>query len=411
MRAGLRFTTILLAFGTMVPAAAAVAQNTTTAPAPSETPATDAVGPRELQNFSLPGTRTRPADTTSTVPVVNVPPPRTESAPVETRTTTAAPRSTPTREVTRQPAPAPTPTAPVAAAPSATPNLTQAQPTPAPFASTTLPATSVPQPMAPAVPPTSTGGLALWPWIAAALALALGGLFLFWRRHHSHEELAGGPQFDMFVAPEPAPPVREPQLPPIPRAPPPPAAAPQPQPQPAPKPAAPVGIVASRLRPAIEIGVQPLRCLVEDDQVTIEFELELFNSGTAPARAVLAEASMFNAGVTQDEQLARFFANPVGAGSGIDAIPPLQRINLTSKVVAPRDAIQEYDLGGRRAFVPVIAFNALYDWSGGKAQTSSAYLVGRETRGEKLGPLHLDDAAKRDVRSLGARELPSQLRT
>ena len=120
---------------------------------------------------------------------------------------------------------------------------------------------------------------------------------------------------------------------------------------------------------------------------------------------------MFNAGVTQDEQLARFFANPVGAGSGIDAIPPLQRINLTSKVVAPRDAIQEYDLGGRRVFVPVIAFNALYDWSGGKAQTSSAYLVGRETRGEKLGPLHLDDAAKRDVRGLGARELPSQLRT
>lgn len=411
MRAGLRFTTILLAFGTMVPTTAAVAQNTTTAPALSETPATDAVGPRELQNFSLPGTRTRPADTTSTVPVVNAPPPRTESAPAETRTTTApAPRPTRTREATR--APSPTPAAPIAVPESATPSLTQALPTPAPFASATLPTTSAPQAVEPAGAPAATGGFSLWPWIAAAIALAAGGLFLFWRRQQAHEEFAAGPQIDMFVAPEPTAPVRplrEPQLPPIPRAPPPPVAAPKLEP--AAKPVAPVGIVASRLRPAIEIGVQPLRCLVEDDQVTIEFELELFNSGTAPARAVLAEASMFNAGMTQDEQLARFFANPVGAGSGIDAIPPLQRINLTSKVVAPRDAIQEYELGGRRSFVPVIAFNALYDWSGGKAQTSSAYLVGRETRGEKLGPLHLDDVAKRDVRGLGARELPSQLRT
>ena len=396
MRAGLRFTTILLALGTLLPATA-VAQNTA-APATTETPATDAVGPRELQNFSLPGTRTRPADPTPAIPVVNAPPPRTDSAPTETRTVTAAPapRLAPTRETSR--APSSNQTAPVVAAASTTPDLTQTRPTPAPFASPTLPPASVPQPIEPVVPAAATGGLALWPWIAAALALALGGLFLFWRRHHTREEFVHGPQFDAFVAPEPAaPPVREPTLPPIPKA-------------PVSKPIA-TGIVSSRLRPSIEIGVQPLRCLVEDDQVTIEFELELFNSGTAPARGVLAEASMFNAGLTQDEQLARFFANPVGAGSGIDAIPPLKRINLTSKVVAPRDAIQEYDLGGRRAFVPVIAFNALYDWSGGKAQTSSAYLVGRETRSEKLGPLHLDDAAKRDVRGLGARELPSQLRT
>lgn len=411
MRAGLRFTTILLAFGTMVPAAAAVAQDTTP-PATTNTPATDAIGPRELQNFSLPGTRTRPADSAPTAPVVNAPPPRTDSAPAEARTTTSpASRSTRMREASRAPSPASTP--PISTPQSTTtPTLAQAQPATAPFGATTLPATPVPQPIEPAGPSAATGGLSLWPWIAAALALALGGLFLFWRRHHSREEFAGGPQFDSFVAPEPTPPlppIREPQLPPIPRAPLPPAAAPTPQP--AAKPSAPVGIVSSRLRPAIEIGVQPLRCLVEDDQVTIEFELELFNSGTAPARGVLAEASLFNAGATQDEQLTRFFANPVGTGSGIDAIPPLKRINLTSKVVAPRDAIQEYELGGRRAFVPVIAFNALYDWSGGKAQTSSAYLVGRETRGDKLGPLHLDEAAKRDVRGLGARELPSQLRT
>jgi len=400
MRAGLRFTTILLAFGIAIPASAALAQNTTE-PATTSTPATDAVGPRELQNFSLPGTRTRPADPPATIPVVNPPPPRTDSTPAETRE--PASRTTSTRQVAPPPTATPTRSAPVAAAPSTTtPDLTLTQPTPAPFASPTLAATPAPQPVAPVDPATSLG-FSIWPWLAAALALGAGAAFLLWRRR-PREEFADGPHFDMFVAPEAAPPPRrEPQLPPIPRAPP--AAAP--------KPAVPAasGLVSSRLRPSIEIGVQPLRCLVEDNQVTIEFELELFNSGSAPARAVLAEASMFNAGVTQDEQLARFFANPVAAGSGIDAIPPLKRINLTSKVIAPRDAIQEYELGGRRAFVPVIAFNALYDWSGGKAQTSSAYLVGRETRGDKLGPLHLDDEAKRDVRGLGARELPSQLRT
>src|SRR5206468_5745085 len=84
---------------------------------------------------------------------------------------------------------------------------------------------------------------------------------------------------------------------------------PAPQPVAQPK-AAPVetgarrGIVASRLRPSLELGVQPLRCLVDDDQVTIEFEVELFNSGTAPARSVIAEASLFNASASQDQELA-----------------------------------------------------------------------------------------------------------
>jgi hypothetical protein len=59
--------------------------------------------------------------------------------------------------------------------------------------------------------------------------------------------------------------------------------------------------------------------------------------------------------------------------------------------------------------VPVIAFNALYEWSGGKGQTSAAYLVGRETSGDKLGPVRLDQGA-REVRKLSARALPTALR-
>jgi hypothetical protein len=170
------------------------------------------------------------------------------------------------------------------------------------------------------------------------------------------------------------------------------------------------GTVASRLRPALELGFHPLRCQVDDDQVAIEFELELFNAGAAPARAVLAEASLLNAGATQEHDLAVFFANPHGRGERLDLIPPMKRVSFRSQVVAPRAAVQEYELAGRKSFVPVIAFNALYEWSGGKAQTSAAYLVGRETRSDKLGPLRLSPDA-REFRGLAAHLLPTALRT
>ena len=157
--------------------------------------------------------------------------------------------------------------------------------------------------------------------------------------------------------------------------------------------------------------MKPLRCVVDDQEVTIEFELELFNAGTAPARAIHAEASIINASATQDQDLAAFFANASPTPDRLDIIPPMKRIALTSRVVAPRSAIQEYELAGRKTFVPLIAFNAVYQWSGGgSAQTSAAYLVGRETKSDKLGPLRLDQGP-RDFRSLAAHVLPTALRT
>jgi hypothetical protein len=287
--------------------------------------------------------------------------------------------------------------APIAPPPAQTAPPPSAESAPLPASQPSVDTAIDAQPTAPAGTLAPEHTFSILPWLIAALALAGGTIFLLWRRR-PREALAGGPDFDLFVAPESAPAPEPARAPPPPPAPVPPRRA---------APAA-SGIVASRLRPSLELGVHPLRCLVDDSQVTIEFEVELFNAGTAPARAVLAEASMLNAGATQDQELAVFFANPVGAGDRLDAIPPMRRVSLTSKVVAPRDAIQEYELAGRKAFVPVLAFNALYEWSGGKAQTSAAYLVGRETKGDKLGPLRLESRA---FGSLAARELPTALRT
>jgi hypothetical protein len=239
----------------------------------------------------------------------------------------------------------------------------------------------------------------LLPWLLAAIALAAGALFLFWR-NRSREAYAGGPEIHAFQAPEPAPR-------PAPRPVPAPAPAAR-APAPAPTPSIP-GTVSTRLRPWVEIGFHPLRCVVDDNQVMIEFEAELFNSGSAPARAVLAEASLFNAGPAQDPEIGAFFANPVGAGERIVEIAPLKRIGIRSQVVTPLAQVQRYEMAGKQVFVPVIAFNVLYRWSNGDGQTSVGHLLGRDTQSDKLGPFRLD-LGPRVFRGLAARQLPIGIR-
>jgi hypothetical protein len=412
MRAKLRFERLLLAGWMAFLATPALAQQTVpeaTQAAPqgatttkqTNTPATDAIGPRELQNFSLPGTVTQPSQAQ----------PATSQPPAATRTKTAEPAPALVHRVAENPPPvrqAPATTA----KPTASVVQQAAKPAPSPIApgqaspiSAPIPAASAPAnlPATPLVTPAPEHGFSILPWLIAALALAGGTLFLLWRRR-PREALAGGPELDLFFAPEPTP---EPAPSPV-RWLPPAGAAPEPPPR-RKEPEGPRGIVATRLRPSLEIGVRPLRCLVEDSQVTIEFELDLFNSGAAPARAVFAEASLLNASATQDQELAAFFSRPASAGERLDVIPPMKSVKMTNRVVAPRTSIQEYELGGHKTFVPVIAFNALYEWSGGQGQTSAAYLVGREAAGDKLGPLRLD-LGRREYRGLGDRLLPVGVR-
>ena len=84
-------------------------------------------------------------------------------------------------------------------------------------------------------------------------------------------------------------------------------------------------------------------------------------------------------------------------------------MTIRTALVAPRANIQLFELAGQQVFVPLVAFNALYQWSGGRGQTSLSYLLGRETKGAKLGPLRLD-LGPRAFTKLGTRTLPTGLR-
>ena len=414
MRAILRWKMTYLA-GVLLGAAAAA--NAQTVPeASNNAPATDAVGPRERQNFSLPGTPTKSADQPSPSQAAPAPAPRETVRSEKAQAPDVALVSRkPAREASREIKPATKAEVPPAK------TMTEAQSPPA-AAAAAVPQVSLPEattpsfgpaplrvsPQAPALAP--EGRPLVLPWIIAAIALAAGALLLLWRRSRGREALVHGPGYDAFVPPEAAPAPRAPEpAAPVPA----PKARPAPVPELARTPPSPprsVGIVASRLRPSIELAMQPLRCLVDDDEVTIEFEVEIFNAGTAPARAVIAEATLFNAGATHEQELAAFYAKPPAGGDRIDSIAPMRRMTFTNRVVAPRAQVQEYELAGRKSFVPVLAFNAQYEWSGGKGQSSLAYLLGRETRSDKLGPLHLD-GSRRELRGLGARVLPTAVRT
>ena len=438
MKARLRVISLAVALSGGL-AAPALAQNaeapvTNVTIAPPKTSSDDSVGPEQLRNFSLGGTVTKSADAPPPAErtVVPAPAPATRQA----QTDAAAPPAAVAPQRTAVAASAQRPATATPASSAAGTAFNFPPPTPAAEpAATFSPAITTEQPTAlpqPPVPGTDVGGgmLSYWPWLLVLLAAA-GAAAWYFRRPRSGYAFAGaGSEFELAAPPQrPARPAPQPQPAPspAPRAAPPPVTPRAPVPEhpalsgavvstrlraapdvqappeaPAPAPA-PAGIVSSRLRPWLEIEFEPLAAVIDEAQAAIEFRISLFNSGSAPARDVLVEARLFNAGAEQDEAIANFFANSLAEGERVPLIAPLQRMDFRTTATAPRDQIRIFEAGGRRVFVPLIGFNALYRWGGSEGQTSMSYLLGRNTSGEKMAPFVIGDGAKRFT-GLGARE-------
>jgi hypothetical protein len=386
MKARLRTTVaalVCLAAGS--PALAQQTPSNTTAPAQN-----GVVGPSQLQNFSINGTVTKPATT---------PPAEERAQPPQQRPGTASSSAPATAQTQTQPrtssrsgAQVPTVETPrnrpndqaaeITAAPP--PVVTQAPPT----VSDSIPVGEI-APSPRTAEPVSSNGISFLPWLIAALALAGGGAWFFLRRR-PRESFAGAGNIDLFdapLAPTPAPRVDTP--PPAP-------AAPAPE-------LVPTGVVSTRLRPWLEIELNPDRGVIDDEKAAVAFELSVYNSGSVAARDVALEATLFAAGPSQDQQIQLFFDNPVGKGDPIPVIPPMKRATVNTVVFIARDKVRPIEVEGRSLFVPVIAVNALYSWGRTKAQTSASYVVGKQTSGEKLAPFRLD-LGRRIFRGLAARE-------
>lgn len=254
------------------------------------------------------------------------------------------------------------------------------------------------------------GGLMSWPWIAALIALLGGGAFIAWSRRGARQRFGdpgrmafAGLVPDADVEPATFPPAR-PRPDPVP-----PRAQPAPRPDPVPpKPAkpAPAGdglIVATRLKPELNVLFQPDRAVVTEREVLLQFDVILTNSGSAPARDVLVEAKLVPAHAGQDQEIAAFFQQPQASGDRMAAIAPLGKIALKSAVRLPIDQLHSFEVEGRQLFVPLVAFNILFRTGSGEGQASASFLVGRGSdEDEKLAPFRLD-LGPRIFRGLSAR--------
>jgi hypothetical protein len=164
---------------------------------------------------------------------------------------------------------------------------------------------------------------------------------------------------------------------------------------PSPKPAGDGTIVATKLKPQLNVEFVPDRVVITEKEVMLMFEIVISNIGSAPARDVLVEGRLFTAHVGQDREIATFFQNPIASDDRMTLIAPLGRVSLKSVARLPLDEIHQFEAAGRKLFVPLMGFNILYRFGGTEGQASASFLIGRgNEEDEKLAPFRIDQGPK-----------------
>jgi len=385
----------------LAPAALAAQSTNVTAPTPTPTPTPapegDSVGPPQLRDFNLNGTVTRPAQ-----PVTSTPSPTPRAAP---------PRPIPAPSQDERVRTAPVAREPVVAVPEDDPETAHVPidlpPSAAAPAELEAPVVPVPQPDTAPVADANQANLLWWPWLAALLAIALGA-GLLWRRHtqrRGERYAADQDALGSLVAATAAGPGErslplardKPTLPPEPSSAPPATDPPASDPvSPVPPVARPDGIIASRLKPELTFELEPVRADTDAAEgAALTFDLIVTNRGSAPARDVLIEARLINANPQVNAAVGRFFSQPAGAGDRLPVIGPMSHVSIRTQLGAAAADLAPLIVEGRKLFVPVVAINAHYRWSGDELKVSSSFLVGRgDAEGGKMAPFRLDRGAR-----------------
>ncbi|WP_353461400.1 hypothetical protein [Sphingomonas faeni] len=149
-------------------------------------------------------------------------------------------------------------------------------------------------------------------------------------------------------------------------------------------------------RARVTCDLRPLRAGLNLLSATVECELVVTNTGTAPAEAIRTGVALLTAHVGQDTDLAQFNAAPIGRPATPPfALAPGESRTIRTVVAIAREAIQIMTAANRPMFVPVVATNILYVTAGEGAQTARAWVVGIErVDSAKLAPFWLDAPAK-----------------
>jgi hypothetical protein len=417
-----------LAFAALTGAAQLAAQSTTTntTATPTPPPSGTAVGPPQLRDFTLNGTVTQPAQPTTTAPSPaprSAPPTATSPVDVPPTGSAATAPAARSRAIPSRTAPAPPP--PVVAGPDRNPSASAVTvDLPPATVAPSMPAPSLAPPLDPAPAPdrslgTGSGPLNYWPWAAALLAAMLGAGFLWWRRRQQAEEealqAADNADLGAMVAARDAAPALVPRAAPpaAPRTPAPSPATTPSRPQAArpvaattPAPPAPTparvpdalvgGIVASGLKPRIELELLPLGVATDAaGAVALMCDIVVVNRGSAPARDELVEAQLLNAGPKTHAEVERFFLRAPASGERLPPIAPMSRASVRIRLAVAAADLAPLIVEGRHLLVPIVAVNALYRSGGAEVVESSSFLVGRgDAEADKLAPFRLDLGAR-----------------
>lgn len=334
-----------------------------------------------LENFTLerpqPTPTVTPTATPSPIPIPAPPaasPSSTPSPSVSPATVTPRPRATAT---------APTVTAPPTTAP---PALAPAPAAVAPEPSA-VPPISPPAPeVAPATQLASDPAGANWPvWAGIGLlVLAALGILLWWRARGRDAPFEPVEAASAIAEPPAAAPPPTPALPEVP-------------PLPPSAPAKPGGLVTSSLKPTIGVELLPQRAGVDTLRATVEYEVQIANTGRSAAHEVTVHSWLLSAGHELVADLARLF----GARAGEPMLPPFDLpaggvIDLNGLGNAPRDTLATITAGERRSFVPVLAVRIGYrDGRGTPNVMTAAFLIGLARAGQELlAPLPLDRGSR-----------------
>ncbi len=357
-------------------APSALAQNATAAPPPAPAPAPAPVlNTPQLRDFSL---QPRQRIVTQPVPIQTQPPTVSAPPPTVTQPRAGQPRPVPApgqRPAANARGPATPPAQPLQTQPPAT------RPAPAPV-QTGVPAQPAPEqtraePRAAPVPVNEIGGGFPFYYAIPAALLALLILAYVRQRRRSrviHEAAALAEEERTAKVVETA----------------------RPEPQP---------------RPWLELELKAERLSSTNAESLVQFELEINNSGAAPARNLRIDVKMFNAGEQQDQEIGAFFktAGRESTKCNLPGIRAGQTGAIRGEVAMSREEMRAVVLDNRYLFIPVIAINALYDYGDGQTgQTSKSYVVGRELeaageKSEKMGAFRVDQGP-RIWRSVGQRQ-------